>query len=59
MAQETFFHHDRHTVRELAALWDPKIPTAQNEAYIAHARELEKDLETALLTAIDTKSDAA
>ena len=59
VAQETFFHHDRHTVRELAALWDPKIPTAQNEAYIARARELEKDLETALLTAIDTKSDAA
>ncbi|MFZ5965094.1 monovalent cation:proton antiporter-2 (CPA2) family protein [Thalassococcus sp. BH17M4-6] len=59
VAQETFFHHDRHTVRELAALWDPKIPTAQNEAYIARARELEKDLETALLTAIDTKSNAA
>ncbi len=48
-AEKTFYHHDRRTMRELAELWDPNIPTSKNEDYIARARELEKDLETALL----------
>ncbi|MGV6849482.1 MAG: cation:proton antiporter domain-containing protein [Marinibacterium sp.] len=49
-AEQTFFHHDRMTVRELAELWDPSIPTSQNAAYIARSKELHKDLETALMT---------
>lgn len=48
-AQKIFFNHDRMTVRELAELWDPAIPTSRNMEYIARAKELEKDLETALL----------
>ncbi|MGR3396590.1 cation:proton antiporter domain-containing protein [Pseudooceanicola nanhaiensis] len=48
-AQETFYHHDRHTMRELAELWDPDLPAHKNEEYIARSRELEKDLEAALL----------
>ncbi|MBN9887336.1 monovalent cation:proton antiporter-2 (CPA2) family protein [Salipiger abyssi] len=60
IAQETFYHHDRETVRELAQLWDPNIPSAKNEAYIKRAQELEKDLETALYTALaEQKNDAA
>ncbi|MQQ08950.1 potassium transporter [Epibacterium sp. SM1979] len=55
-AEKTFFTHDRRTVRELARHWDPNIPTAQNQEYIARAQELEKDLETALLELMDEKS---
>ena len=58
-AEDTFFHHDRHAVRELAGLWDPNIPASENTAYIARAKELEKDLETALLSTLDPKVDAA
>ena len=60
IAQETFYHHDRETVRELAQLWDPNVPSAENEAYVKRARELEKELETALYTALSEKrNDAA
>jgi CPA2 family monovalent cation:H+ antiporter-2 len=46
--EATFYQLDREAVRELADLWDPAIPLEQNEAYIARARALNKDLETAL-----------
>ncbi len=61
IAEETFYHHDRHTVRELAKLWDPALPASENEAYIARAQELEKELEIALFNALDerAKIDAA
>ncbi|EEE37456.1 glutathione-regulated potassium-efflux system protein KefC [Rhodobacteraceae bacterium KLH11] len=48
-AEQTFYHHDRQSVRELAELWVPGMPTAENKKYIERARQLEKDLETALL----------
>ncbi len=48
-AEQTFYHHDRASVRELAELWVPGMPTADNKKYIERAQELEKDLETALL----------
>ena len=47
-AERVFYRHDRESVRELAQLWNPSIPASQNEAYIARARELEKELEAAL-----------
>ncbi len=60
IAQETFYHHDRETVAELAALWDPTVPSSENEAYVKRARELEKELETALYTALaEKRNDAA
>lgn len=49
-AEQTFYAHDRQTVRELAELWDPSIPTTQNSAYIERSKQLQKDLETALMT---------
>ena len=51
--QKTFYQHDRHSVRELAALWDPNLPTVENAAYIARAKELEDELETMLLSQIE------
>jgi len=47
-AEHVFYAHDRDAVRQLAELWDPDIPTSKNEAYVARARELEKDLEMSL-----------
>ncbi|MCR9126249.1 MAG: monovalent cation:proton antiporter-2 (CPA2) family protein [Rhodobacteraceae bacterium] len=50
IAEQTFYAHDRHSVRELAQVWKPDVPASQNPAYIARARELQKELETELLT---------
>jgi CPA2 family monovalent cation:H+ antiporter-2 len=49
-AERIFYNHDRATVRELAQLWDPNIPPSQNQPYVARAKELQKELETAFLT---------
>ena len=47
-AARVFYEMDRHGVRELAQLWDPDIPAAQNKAYIARAKELQQELELTL-----------
>ncbi|WP_113911210.1 cation:proton antiporter [Roseovarius dicentrarchi] len=54
---KTFYRHDRHSVRELAALWDPEKPTVENQEYIARARELEAELQTMLLSQLEESSD--
>ncbi|MFZ7090055.1 monovalent cation:proton antiporter-2 (CPA2) family protein [Primorskyibacter sp. 2E233] len=63
IAQETFFHHDRKTVRELASLWDPAKTAAENPAYLARAQALERELERKLYEALEARakqdSDAA
>jgi CPA2 family monovalent cation:H+ antiporter-2 len=48
-AEKVFYAHDRESVKELATLWRPDIPVMENEPYIARAKELERELETALL----------
>jgi CPA2 family monovalent cation:H+ antiporter-2 len=48
--EHTFYRMDRAAVRELAALWKPGVPVQDNAAYIERARELNKDLETALVS---------
>jgi len=58
-AEKVFYQHDRHSVRELAKLWKPGVAPKDNAAYIARARELEKDLETALLSRLDVGNDSA
>ncbi len=58
-AEKLFYQHDRYTVRELAELWDPNIPSAQNDAYIARAKELEKELEASLLSALESSNNDA
>ena len=56
-AENTFYHMDREAVRELAQLWKPGVAVADIPAYVARARELNNDLETALATSIQ-KRDA-
>ena len=56
-AQKLFYAHDRASVRELAALWRPDVPPSQNAAYVARAKELQKDLETAFLNLGGEKAD--
>ncbi|MEM6941801.1 MAG: cation:proton antiporter [Pseudomonadota bacterium] len=48
-AERLFYEHDRMSVRELAQLWRPDVKAAENAAYVARAKELQKDLETAFL----------
>lgn len=55
-AEKVFYHHDREAVKELAALWKPDVPASQNEAYVARARELQKDLETAFLAQAEERN---
>lgn len=57
-AEKTFYRHDRQIVRDLAGLWDPEIPTSQNQAYVARALELEKELELALMAQLDGSDNA-
>jgi len=52
-AERTFYSHDRYSVRELAAVWDPDVASSHNAAYVARAKELEKELETALLAQLE------
>ena len=55
IAEETFYHHDRKTIQELAQLWDPSLSPAENAAYIARSTELEKELEAELYTALSVR----
>ncbi len=48
-----FFRRDRESLRELAALWKPGIPVSSNEEYVARARELNAELEAALVEHLD------
>ena len=57
--EDAFYHHDRHSIRELAELWDPAISADQNADYVARSKELDKDLEAALQALIRKNSEAA
>ena len=48
-----FYRHDRQLLRELSQLWRPGVPVEQNKAYVAKARELNANLETALIARLD------
>lgn len=48
-----FFRKDRELLRELADLWRPDVPISENPAYIQRARELNAQLETALVAHLD------
>ncbi|OYU19742.1 MAG: potassium transporter [Rhodobacteraceae bacterium PARR1] len=52
---QTYFHVDRAAMRDLAALWVPGQPVHLNEAYIERAKQLDRDLETALIEALDDR----
>ncbi|WP_425092100.1 cation:proton antiporter [Tropicimonas sp. S265A] len=52
-AEHTFFRIDRKSMRDLARLWKPGVPVADNPAYIARSHELNRELETALVAALE------
>tara|TARA_R110002051_G_scaffold50724_3_gene97904 strand:- start:16744 stop:18618 length:1875 start_codon:yes stop_codon:yes gene_type:complete len=58
-AETMFFEHDRAAIRELAELWQPGVPLAENAAYVAQAKKLNNDLETALATRQQKKETPA
>ncbi len=47
--EKTFFKMDRAAVRDLAEVWTPGVPPDKNPAYIARAKQLNRELEAALL----------
>ncbi|MEO0992013.1 MAG: cation:proton antiporter, partial [Pseudomonadota bacterium] len=47
--EQTFYKVDRAAMRELAELWVPGVPVEENVAYVERARQLNSDLETALV----------
>lgn len=55
MQETTFYKMDRDGMAELARVWDPKKEARNNPAYIEKAQELNRDLETALLTMLNDK----
>ena len=54
-AETAFYEHDRYAIRELADLWSSKKSLDENRAYVARAKELEQDLELALMNSISSK----
>lgn len=52
-AEMSFYHHDRRILRELAEVWDPKVPIANNSAYMERAKAANRDLESALTQTLD------
>lgn len=47
-AQDTFYHHDRAAMRELAEFWRPGVSVQDIPEYVARSKQLNNDLETAL-----------
>jgi CPA2 family monovalent cation:H+ antiporter-2 len=52
--ERAFYRHDRQNLRDLAKLWKPGVPVSENEAYVERSRELNTNLETALLSQLET-----
>ena len=50
-----FYHADRAALRELAELWRPGVKITDNPAYMQRAQELNRDLETAIVTQLDRR----
>ena len=45
----TYYKVDRAAMRDLAEVWEPGKPVHLNEAYVARAKQQDRDLETALI----------
>ncbi|MCY4151831.1 MAG: cation:proton antiporter [Aestuariivita sp.] len=58
-AEETFYVHDRQAMQELAQLWRPDIAAIENTEYVERAKELEKDLETAILNLYNQRGESS
>ncbi len=49
-AEETFYHADRAAMRDLAELWKPGVPVENNPDYVNRAKQLNRGVETALVS---------
>jgi CPA2 family monovalent cation:H+ antiporter-2 len=56
--ERLFFDMDRASVRSLAEVWKPGVPIEENAEYLALAKSLNRDLETALLTRSTAQAEA-
>ena len=52
---EEFWKHDRRALLELAELWRPGVPVAENAEYMEKSRELNSAIEAALVSALSEK----
>lgn len=50
--QQTFFKMDRAAVRDLAEVWRPDIPADRNPDYVRRMKELNRELEEALMAQV-------
>ncbi|NDV01971.1 monovalent cation:proton antiporter-2 (CPA2) family protein [Pseudoroseicyclus tamaricis] len=57
-AEMTFYHHDRANLKELAELWKPGVPVGKNPDYVSRSRELDTEMETALMSGIAANKQA-
>jgi CPA2 family monovalent cation:H+ antiporter-2 len=48
-----YYRMDRMGMRALAEVWVPGLPSDQNPAYIARAKELDREMETELIKELD------
>lgn len=48
----TYFHTDRAGLRKLAEVWQPGQPPHLNAAYVERAKQLDRDMESALIDAL-------
>lgn len=53
--ETAFYQHDRASLRELAELWKPGVPVSDIPEYVAKAKTLNNDLETAFAAKQQTK----
>lgn len=56
---QAYYRVDRAAMRDLAELWVPGQPVHLNDAYVARARQLDRDLETALIEELDNPENQA
>ncbi|MFN3844753.1 MAG: cation:proton antiporter [Paracoccaceae bacterium] len=56
---KTYFKLDRASLRDMAELWVPGQPVHLNDAYVTRSKQLETDMEVALIDALEeTRSQA-
>ena len=52
-----FYRHDRENLRALAEVWQPGVPVSENSEFVEKSRELNTNLETALIATLDETAE--
>ena len=55
--ETAFYRHDRQSLGELARLWEPGKPISENKVYMERARELNNNIESALVSQLDESEE--